>query len=570
MQHNVKTTRAFCICFSLFFLFSGNTFSATWISQTNGNWNSAATWGQAPPGTNIGNNDVVIINHNVSLNQTITVRGELTINGGGSLIRQGNRNLNSNGGGNVLNNGALDVHNFQLSNNSSYSGSGSLTVNNNFELNNNTSFASSASNISVGNNFQMNNNTSFSHTGGSAISVGNNKEINNSGSFSSNAQLIDIGNNLNLNGSDNYSAGDSVLVGNNLNKNGSSTLNINGYFGVSNNLEVNNGDINIAGSGGLEANTININGGSVDNAGDLKTNQDFNIWSNNGLTNSGDIVIDGDFESSAGGIVNTGNFHVKDEFFYYGNGFTDDGNLIIDGGGENTGTLNGNGNLQIGGSFDNWGSISGTLDVCNPSGSAPTINGNNPSGGATICANPSSFPLTDPIPLPVVWGTVKAIAQPNYTEVSWMVYTQINNDYFEIECSLDGTHYTAIGQKAGCGNCNQTLKYSWKDDERFKNTTVYYRIKQVDFNGETSYSTTVSTSITAAEPTYWYNHNSFFVSAEFLGYTYKIYSVSGSTQQTGIIKHEQVSTSDLNSGVHLLQLISPQGDISKVAKLVVP
>ncbi|NMM47244.1 fibronectin type III domain-containing protein [Marinigracilibium pacificum] len=95
-------------------------------------------------------------------------------------------------------------------------------------------------------------------------------------------------------------------------------------------------------------------------------------------------------------------------------------------------------------------------------------------------------------PLPVEFAYVRAELTDNGNTVTvyWGTALEIDNDYFVIEKSTNGKNFSQIGIVEGNGNSNQLINYSFVDEDvRPKN---YYRIKQVDFNGDFDYSEIVS------------------------------------------------------------------------------
>ncbi len=65
----------------------------------------------------------------------------------------------------------------------------------------------------------------------------------------------------------------------------------------------------------------------------------------------------------------------------------------------------------------------------------------------------------------------------------WTTATEENNRGFEIERSLDGITFETIGFIEGKGTTSQKSNYLFID-ESLKNGVHYYRLKQLDFNGE--------------------------------------------------------------------------------------
>jgi hypothetical protein len=63
----------------------------------------------------------------------------------------------------------------------------------------------------------------------------------------------------------------------------------------------------------------------------------------------------------------------------------------------------------------------------------------------------------------------------------------VNNDYFEIENSADGQEWQFVSKISGKGNTATSQHYSFIDQKPFSGTS-FYRIKQVDFDGQMSYT----------------------------------------------------------------------------------
>ncbi|HRH46982.1 MAG TPA: T9SS type A sorting domain-containing protein, partial [Pyrinomonadaceae bacterium] len=64
-----------------------------------------------------------------------------------------------------------------------------------------------------------------------------------------------------------------------------------------------------------------------------------------------------------------------------------------------------------------------------------------------------------------------------------------NNDYFILMRSKDGLNFEEIAKVNGAGNSNIVLNYSFIDKHPFFGNS-YYKLKQVDFNGDYNYSVT--------------------------------------------------------------------------------
>ena len=75
--------------------------------------------------------------------------------------------------------------------------------------------------------------------------------------------------------------------------------------------------------------------------------------------------------------------------------------------------------------------------------------------------------------------------------ISWETLTEINNDYFSLERSNNTVDFEEVSVVQGKGNSTELQEYSFLDRE-ILNETYYYRLKQVDFDGATTYSKIIS------------------------------------------------------------------------------
>ena len=89
-------------------------------------------------------------------------------------------------------------------------------------------------------------------------------------------------------------------------------------------------------------------------------------------------------------------------------------------------------------------------------------------------------------PLPVELIQFDVDCQKHTTEITWTTTSEINNNNFIIERSKDGFNFEEIGTVKGGGNSSTLLNYIWEDHSPLSGT-VYYRLKQEDFNGEVEY-----------------------------------------------------------------------------------
>lgn len=97
--------------------------------------------------------------------------------------------------------------------------------------------------------------------------------------------------------------------------------------------------------------------------------------------------------------------------------------------------------------------------------------------------------------LPVELSYFNADAKDGSVLLNWSTATEKDNDHFEVERSADGVLFDAIGEERGAGNSLRSLHYDFIDREPL-NGLNYYRLKQVDMNGNYTYSAIVAAQVT--------------------------------------------------------------------------
>ncbi|MCU0442732.1 MAG: T9SS type A sorting domain-containing protein [Bacteroidia bacterium] len=101
--------------------------------------------------------------------------------------------------------------------------------------------------------------------------------------------------------------------------------------------------------------------------------------------------------------------------------------------------------------------------------------------------------------VPVTLLSFAATKQRNDVNVTWATATEVNNDYFELERSVDGRTFEVIAKVKGNGTTNLQTNYQYLDTKvaKIKRPTpnVFYRLVQVDFDGTKTISRTVVINI---------------------------------------------------------------------------
>ena len=96
---------------------------------------------------------------------------------------------------------------------------------------------------------------------------------------------------------------------------------------------------------------------------------------------------------------------------------------------------------------------------------------------------------SDPLPIELV--RFMGQCEGDEISISWTTWTETNNDFFTVERSLNGTDFEMVDIIEGAGNSNQPLSYEVKDPMPFTGTS-YYRLKDTDFSGKSTYSEVIA------------------------------------------------------------------------------
>ena len=90
-------------------------------------------------------------------------------------------------------------------------------------------------------------------------------------------------------------------------------------------------------------------------------------------------------------------------------------------------------------------------------------------------------------PLPVELTYFRAEADDNRVALNWQTASETNNSHFLIQRRTDKGAFENVGRKEGFGTSYEAYTYRFQDRVSAQGT-VYYRLKQVDFDGSFEYS----------------------------------------------------------------------------------
>ena len=99
--------------------------------------------------------------------------------------------------------------------------------------------------------------------------------------------------------------------------------------------------------------------------------------------------------------------------------------------------------------------------------------------------------------LPVELTSFSASASSNSIKLNWSTATELENSGFAVERSLDKNKWVRVAFVKGKGTTTETSVYSFKDEPETTGK-IYYRLKQIDYNGSSGYSKVIE--VTFARP----------------------------------------------------------------------
>jgi len=174
----------------------------------------------------------------------------------------------------------------------------------------------------------------------------------------------------------------------------------------------------------------------------------------------------------------------------------------------------------------------------------------------------------------------------NFITINWSTATELNNRGFEIERSFDKNEWRIIGFREGAGTTSEQQEYSYSDCiSDITTSKLYYRLKQIDFNGAYEYSEVIEIEIGPRNFSLEQNYPNPFNPSTKISWqspvgswqTLKIYDVLGNEVATLVNEYRsagsyevEFNTSSLNhhpsSGIYFYQLKS--GEFVETKKML--
>ena len=190
---------------------------------------------------------------------------------------------------------------------------------------------------------------------------------------------------------------------------------------------------------------------------------------------------------------------------------------------------------------------------------------------------------TDVVPVELV--SFNAAANGSSINLTWMTATETNNNGFSIERKSNSNDWQAIGFVKGNGTTAQANNYSFTDKNVSAQTTYSYRLKQVDFDGSSTYSKTVQVTSNTIVNNFELKQNypnpfnpntqiSFSIAKD--GFVkLVVYNLLGQEVKTLVNRNLEAGShivnfdaSDIQSGIYIYKLTSTGSTLTKKMMLV--
>ncbi len=193
------------------------------------------------------------------------------------------------------------------------------------------------------------------------------------------------------------------------------------------------------------------------------------------------------------------------------------------------------------------------------------------------CPQTAACPLIYTSLLPIELANFSVKAYEDYNEIIWSTHTEINNQYFLLERSNDAKNWEEIFKINGAGNSTNLIEYEFSDTNPFAGLN-YYKLKQIDFDGQYSYSNIISANAIKSNQFFIYPNPAknvlhvFFVSEKQGNYTVEIVStINEQLFIKEIITNAdgnklEINLSNYSKGLYLIRIINNNNLSQKIFK----
>lgn len=166
--------------------------------------------------------------------------------------------------------------------------------------------------------------------------------------------------------------------------------------------------------------------------------------------------------------------------------------------------------------------------------------------------------------LPVEFINFAATHNSGWNHLNWEIAAANELSHFDIEASADGKNFSTIGQVKANDDLIADTKYSFST--KHNNGAVFYRLKQVDYTGESSYSTIVNVKTAMGQEISVYpnpNNGVLFIDGLTGAEKVQLFDMTGRLilEQNAQANHQSLNVETLNTGIYFLKVITNNGEV---------
>lgn len=205
------------------------------------------------------------------------------------------------------------------------------------------------------------------------------------------------------------------------------------------------------------------------------------------------------------------------------------------------------------------------LLVTNYANTVQNINVNNNGGTATTNCGIVVLPIEL-----AMWDAKKFGRE---VRMNWMTASEVNNSHFIVQKSTDLQFWETIDVVEGAGNSSQSINYESKDESPYDGIN-YYRLIQVDYNGEYTLSEVVSVDMNSDNELTVYpnpSDNEIFISSDSQIQEIQLLNGVGAilkSKKISQIENTSLSTYDIKDGLYVLRILLKNGDVKSKNVLI--
>ena len=185
-------------------------------------------------------------------------------------------------------------------------------------------------------------------------------------------------------------------------------------------------------------------------------------------------------------------------------------------------------------------------------------------------------------PTPVEFLNITARQKGSGVSIDWSTSQELNSNRFEIEKSVDGNSgWSYVGTVRGAGNSSVARTYSLYDSRPYSGFN-FYRIKQVDKDGQFKYSKTVNVKINTAKTGVTVLANPFhnvltidflsskdeLIKARLIDITGKQVAIEKWSVSAGNTRKDFSNVGGLQQGMYILTVSNSAGEILYNSKVI--